>query len=102
MHVIAPTITLYSQINANSNQVGGVCGPGLNFWMRLSTPYVWQNGEILQVTTVIYDSFLVQYGMKSTSPFRVDTVKSAWKLQFEVLGHQILTQKSFRAAHPGR
>lgn len=43
--------------------------------MRLCTLYAWQDGEILQVTADLYNVFIVQYTMKSTSRAKVEGVK---------------------------
>jgi hypothetical protein len=72
-----PRHTLYTQINARLSQrddgKGGL-GPKANLWMRLNTPYAWQDGEILQITADIYDVFIIQYGM-SADHSKVENVR---------------------------
>ena len=66
---------LYNRINSNLSKSSHDQEPGLNMWMRLCTPYAWQDGEILQVTADLYDVFIVQYTMCSTSGSQVQGVK---------------------------
>ena len=70
-----PRYILYSKINANlsTNRYDGASG--LNLWMRLCTPYEWQDSEILQVTADLYDVLIVQYTMKSSVSAKVEGVK---------------------------
>lgn len=67
---------MYTQINARLSQRddGGRLGRKANLWMRLNTPYAWQDGEILQITADLYDVFIIQYGM-SEDHSKVENVR---------------------------
>lgn len=70
-----PRYSLYSKINANLSTSSNDRASGLNLWMRLCTPYAWQDSEILQVTADLYDAFIVQYTLKSSESTAVEEVK---------------------------
>jgi hypothetical protein len=84
-----PRYALYSGLNANLSTTNSNGESGLNLWMRLCTPYEWQDAEILQVTADLYDVFIVQYTMKSPDSTKFEEVKvrgnynsTHWLIQF--------------------
>jgi hypothetical protein len=105
-----PRYALYGGLNANLSTTNSNGESGLNLWMRLCTPYEWQDAEILQVTADLYDVFIVQYTMKTPDSTKFEEVKvrgnynsTHWLIQFVSGNHfqplmpadQILSEFTF-------